>query len=109
MMRSRRTHAWRRSCASPSTCGCRRWCAPRAEILYNLLRPYADRNVVIGLGGGCNGAAGRFLGTLAVTLDRPEEADARFAAAAEFNRRMEAWPWLARTQFAWASMILSHV
>ncbi len=46
----------------------------RAAILYDLLRPYADTNVVIGLGAVCLGSTSRYLGRLALTLGRPEQA-----------------------------------
>ena len=44
--------------------------AERAAVLYDLLTPVADANVVIGLGAVCLGATSRYLGRLALTLGR---------------------------------------
>ena len=41
--------------------------APRAELLYDLLLPYADRCVVV-FGVFCQGSASRPLGSLATTM-----------------------------------------
>ena len=42
--------------------------------LYELLAPYRDGNVVIGLAAACLGSAARYLGRLAATIGRADEA-----------------------------------
>ncbi|MGZ4177245.1 MAG: ATP-binding protein, partial [Solirubrobacteraceae bacterium] len=55
--------------------------APRAALLYDLLTPFADTNVVIGLGAVCRGATSRYLGRLALTLGRRADAVAHLRHA----------------------------
>jgi DNA-binding NarL/FixJ family response regulator len=80
----------------------------RATILYQLLRPYAERAVVIGNAVACYGAMSRYLGTLATTLARWDEAAQHFEDALAMNARMDARPWLAHTQYAYATMLLAR-
>ena len=80
----------------------------RAATLYQLLLPYADRNVVIGNAVACYGALSRYLGALATTLERWDEAAQHFEDALAMNTRMEAWPWLAHTQYQYATMLLAR-
>jgi len=78
--------------------------AERAAILYELLEPYADTNVVIGLGAVCLGSTSRYLGRLALTLGRQEEAVARLRHAVAANASLQAVVELAhsRVDLAWA-------
>jgi DNA-binding SARP family transcriptional activator/tetratricopeptide (TPR) repeat protein len=78
--------------------------AERAAILYELLGPYADTNVVIGLGAVCLGATSRYLGRLALTLGRREEAVAHLRHAVAANASLQATIELAhsRLDLAWA-------
>jgi tetratricopeptide (TPR) repeat protein len=69
-----------------------------AERLYELMTPYADRNVVAGRGAASFGPAARYCGVLAAALGRYDEADAHFDAAEEMSRRTWALPALARTR-----------
>jgi tetratricopeptide (TPR) repeat protein len=80
----------------------------RARELYALLEPYAGRNVVVGRAATCNGSASRLLGILAGTLHEWELAERHFAAALEMHGAMGARPWTARTQLAWAEMLLAR-
>lgn len=80
--------------------------ASAAEVLYGLLLPYAARNIVAVEGWICLGSAARLLGHLAATMGRWEESEARFEAALELNARMGARPWLVRTQYQYAQMLL---
>jgi tetratricopeptide (TPR) repeat protein len=80
--------------------------ARRAELLYPMLLPYAGRNIVIGLAVDCWGAASRFLGLLATTMRRWEDAERHFSEAFEMNARMGASSFVALTQHAWATMLL---
>lgn len=79
---------------------------PHARILYDLLLPYCARNVV---GGDvvCLGSAARYLGMLAGTLARPEDAAAHFEAALEMNARLGATPLVAHVQYDYARMLLA--
>ena len=77
----------------------------RAAILHQLLQPYAERTVVVGTAAACYGALARYLGALATTLERWDEAERHFEDALAMNARMEAWPWLAHTQYQYATML----
>jgi tetratricopeptide (TPR) repeat protein len=80
----------------------------RAESLYRLLEPYAGRNVVVGRAATCNGAAARLLGILAAAMHSWETAERHFISALEMHERMGARPWVARTQLAYAEMLLTR-
>ena len=80
----------------------------RAATLYQLLLPYAGRTVVVGNAAACYGALSRYLGALATTLERWDEAAQHFEDALAMNTRMEAWPWLAHTQYQYATMLLAR-
>jgi tetratricopeptide (TPR) repeat protein len=75
--------------------------ADRARTLYELLSPYAARNA-------CTadyistGSVSRPLGVLASTLSRWHQAERHFEDALTANARMDARPWVARTQFDYA-------
>jgi DNA-binding SARP family transcriptional activator len=79
--------------------------APRAEQLYELLLPYADVNVVIGLGVVCEGAAARYLGRLAAATGRRGDAERHFEEALERNTALGAPVCLARTQLEYAQAL----
>src|SRR5262249_5656856 len=64
----------------------------RAGTLYRLLLPYAGYNVIVGSAVACYGALSRYLGALATTLARWDEAVQHFEDALAMNTRMEAWP-----------------
>jgi tetratricopeptide (TPR) repeat protein len=80
----------------------------RAATLYQLLLPYTGRTVVIGNAAACYGAVSRYLGALATTLGRWDEAAQHFEDALAMNARMEAWPWLAHSQYQYATMLLAR-
>lgn len=80
----------------------------RAAIVYELLRPYATRNITAGWGDVARGCAALYLGSLARLLGRLDDAEAHFELALERNRRMGARPALARTQFEYGRMALSR-
>jgi tetratricopeptide (TPR) repeat protein len=80
-----------------------------AVTLYDLLLPYATHNVVIGGDAvGCHGAVARLLGLLATTLQRWELAVQHFAAALSMHQRLGARPFVARTQYAYAAMLVAR-
>ena len=78
----------------------------RAAVLYDHLSPFDGRNVVVGYEVVFYGALSRYLGALATTLERWDDAIRHFEAALATNARMEAWTWLAHTQFQYADMLL---
>jgi tetratricopeptide (TPR) repeat protein len=79
--------------------------AERAEILHQLLLPYADLTVVVGSATVCLGATSRFLGQLATVLGHWDLAEAHFERALGMNTRMDAIPWIAHTRFQYARML----
>ncbi len=78
----------------------------RAAALYQRLLPYAERNVVFGAHTASFGAASRLLGMLATTLQRWELAQHHFEHAIAFDQRTGGRPWLARSRFEFAAMLL---
>ncbi len=82
--------------------------AERAALLYSLLLPYDGQAVVVGLATACHGAVARFLGLLAMTLARWQEAERHFEDALAMDARMGARPWLAHTQHQYAAMLLAR-
>jgi tetratricopeptide (TPR) repeat protein len=80
----------------------------RASTLYDLLLPYAQQNIVVGFATACLGSGSRYLGLLATTLTRWDEAEGHFRAALEMHARLGARPLLARTQSAYAAMLLTR-
>jgi tetratricopeptide (TPR) repeat protein len=79
----------------------------RAEVIHRLLTPYAGY-AIIASDGACFGAGSRFLGQLAATMGRWQEAEAHFDQALAMNARMGAKPWLAHTQYHYALMLLAR-
>ena len=82
--------------------------ARRAATLYRLLLPYNGYTVVVGGTYVCYGAAARYLGMLATTMERWEDAAQHFEDALAMNARMGARPWLAHTQHQYAVMLLAR-
>ena len=80
----------------------------RAAMLYDLLLPYARRYLVVGESAACFGSASRYLGLLAATMSRWEEAAQHFEDAIEMNTRLEARPYLAHTQHDYARMLIDR-
>jgi tetratricopeptide (TPR) repeat protein len=76
--------------------------------LYRLLAPYPGRNVVVPPAAVCLGSSSRPLGLLAAALHRWDEAERHFADALAMNSEMGARPWVARTQFNYAQMLLAR-
>ena len=82
--------------------------APRAATLYQLLLPYHGQTIVVGPAHVCYGPASHYLGLLAATMERWEEAARHFEDALAMNTRMGARPWLAHTQHEYATMLLAR-
>jgi tetratricopeptide (TPR) repeat protein len=66
----------------------------RALRLYEILEPERERHVTTGAA--WFGTTAHYLGLLAATLDRPDEAQEHFAAAQRTYESLDARPWLAR-------------
>ncbi|WP_028059144.1 ATP-binding protein [Candidatus Solirubrobacter pratensis] len=81
---------------------------PRAAELYSLLLPYAGRNVVVGRNATNNGCASRLLGVLAAAQGEWDLAERHFEEAQKMHAHMGARPWHARTQVAYAEMLLAR-
>ncbi len=77
----------------------------RAATLHEELLPYEHVNVVVGPALGCFGAVSRYLGLLAVTCGRLDDAERHFTAALALNTRMGARAWVAHTQADLAAML----
>ncbi len=76
-----------------------------APKLYDLLVPFANRNVIVGALAHFYGSTSRFLGLLATTLERWDEAEKHFNEALEMHAELSP-PWLGWTQFQYADMLL---
>jgi hypothetical protein len=76
-------------------------------VLYELLEPWAAFNAV-DHPEGIRGSISRYLGILAATLRRWDDAAPRFEDALAMNERMGVRPWLARTQSGYARVLLAR-
>jgi DNA-binding CsgD family transcriptional regulator len=78
-----------------------------AATLYHSLLSYEGYNIVVSGSVACYGAASRYLGLLAATMSRWEEAQHHFEDALALHTAMGAKPWLAHTQYEYATMLLT--
>jgi DNA-binding CsgD family transcriptional regulator/tetratricopeptide (TPR) repeat protein len=76
-----------------------------ARVLYRELRGLEGKNVVIGAGVACYGAADRHLGMLAATAGDLDAAEHHLEAALEANRRLDSPTWIAHTQYELAQAL----
>jgi tetratricopeptide (TPR) repeat protein len=81
--------------------------ADGAEALYARLEPHADRLVQTGFSG-CWGSVRRFLGVLAATAGRPDEARTHFEAALDRHIALAAPGLVARTRCDLGELMLAH-
>jgi class 3 adenylate cyclase len=79
--------------------------ARRAAMTYNILLPYAQRQVTVGFAFLCEGSASLSLGEAATAMGRWDDAERHFEEALSFDERTGTPPWLARTQYEYASML----
>jgi DNA-binding CsgD family transcriptional regulator len=77
----------------------------RAETLYNLIVPFADHCVTVPTSL-CTGSTSFFLGLLATTLRRWDQATQHFNDALAVNADIGSRPWVAETQQEFAAMLL---
>jgi class 3 adenylate cyclase/tetratricopeptide (TPR) repeat protein len=81
--------------------------ADRASELYELLAPFSSQ--FVGTAITCMfGTVAWQLGTLSATLERYEQAEEHFAAAAEIEQRLGAPLMLARTRADWARTLIAR-
>jgi tetratricopeptide (TPR) repeat protein len=80
----------------------------RAEQLYDLLLPYRDVTVIAPIATVCCGSAARYLGMLASVIGDWPTAEEHFTAALVIDEQLEAWPWLAHTQYEFAAALLAR-
>jgi hypothetical protein len=78
-----------------------------AEDLYETLLPFGDRVVTMDGTFFCMGAASRYLGLLARSLDRPAEASRHLERAVELDDRIGAIPWSIRSRLHLAELLKS--
>ena len=79
--------------------------ARRAALLYEILHPYAARQLALPLTISCYGSAARPLGMLAAAMGDWARAETHFEAALTFDARLDAPPWLAQSQLEYALML----
>ncbi len=77
-----------------------------AEILYDLIEPWADQVAWNGATG-C-GHARTYLGLLAAALGRDEQADEHFALAIEIQEREGMLVWAGRAHLGWAEALAAR-
>ncbi len=78
-----------------------------AAVLYRLLLPWATFNAAEHPEG-MRGSISRYLGLLATTTERCDDAAQHFEYALQTNERMGARPWLAHTQHDYAQLLLAR-
>jgi class 3 adenylate cyclase/tetratricopeptide (TPR) repeat protein len=80
-----------------------------AAVLYDALLPYAGLCITMpGYKSGFLGTASLYLGMLAAMLSRPEDAARHLEDALAVHARLGAAPWVARTQFEYATLLLAR-
>jgi tetratricopeptide (TPR) repeat protein len=77
----------------------------RALTLYEQALPFERRHAHV-IGEGSVGAMDRYLGLLAATMGRLEEAERHFQVAIEVNDRMGARPWTAHARYDLADLLV---
>jgi tetratricopeptide (TPR) repeat protein len=82
--------------------------ASRASRLYELLIACDDRLIVMGTNGPCFGAKAHWLGMLASTMKKWDDAVEHFEDAIETNTRIGARPYHARSQHEYARMLIER-
>jgi hypothetical protein len=81
--------------------------AARATVLYEQLLPYGKLNVVTGLGISYVGSVELYLGLVAATAARWDDADRHFTSARRVHEGLRSSPWVARTEHEHAQMLMA--
>jgi tetratricopeptide (TPR) repeat protein len=79
-----------------------------AARVYQLYLPYSGLAAVSGFASHCPGAVDRYLGQLAGTLGKWDEAEAHYTAAIELETGLRSPPLLARTEYWYGRMLLER-
>ena len=82
--------------------------AERAATLYKMLIPYKTYNAVMIFSWDFIGAVAYYLGLLATTLERWEDAEEHFRFALERHEYMQLPPYIANTQHQYAAMLVKR-
>jgi tetratricopeptide (TPR) repeat protein len=82
----------------------RRWAAD----MYEALLPYSSQCIILAEGGAWRGAVTHFLGVLSTMMGEWDDAERHFAHAIAVHERAEAPPFIARTQYEWAKMLVAR-
>jgi eukaryotic-like serine/threonine-protein kinase len=82
--------------------------AERAARIYELMLPYADRNITIGWYEVSYGAVARYLGKLAALVGRFDEAERHFDQAIAMHQALGAIAWQAHAHHEYAAMLLAR-
>ncbi len=82
--------------------------AQRAAVLYRLLLPFAGRHIFAGRNLAFIGSVSGYLGLLATTMRRWEEAERHFQETLAAHARIGARPWVAHAQQDYARMLLAR-
>jgi tetratricopeptide (TPR) repeat protein len=80
----------------------------RGAVVYELLRPFADRNVVHDLIRAYRGSVSLYLALAATAMREWEKAAEHFEAALDMNARMGIRPYVARGEYEYARMLLAR-
>lgn len=80
----------------------------RAEVIYELLLPYADRSAVAGAGIASMGSVSAYLGVLASIMERWTQALAHFEYALQDDARMGCWPFRVLACFHYGEMLVAR-
>ncbi|MCH8902188.1 MAG: tetratricopeptide repeat protein, partial [Chloroflexi bacterium] len=80
----------------------------RARVLYEMLLPYRNQHVVVGDAVLYFGSAAYNLGLAAATMGDLDEAETLLKEAIEAERRCRARPYLARSQYEYAAVLVER-
>jgi tetratricopeptide (TPR) repeat protein len=80
----------------------------RAGVLYGYLLPHSSTQLVIGSSAIGVGSIDRFLGILATTLGRWDDAECHFESALEMNERVRSLPYNVFTEQEYGAMLLKR-
>lgn len=103
-----RDYTWRFTLACLAYSAARMRDEERAAKLRDLLAPSARYGVVRGGGVTFFGSASYWLGMLDTLLGRHADAEAHLAAALAFHERLGAPPWIARTRYEQAKLLIAR-
>ncbi|HUG16668.1 MAG TPA: AAA family ATPase [Thermomicrobiales bacterium] len=80
--------------------------ARRAILLYDMLLPFEDRNLFLRNSDFTGGSVAYYLGLLAMTMERWNDAERHLQDGLQKNEAWGQWPYAAHARHAWADMLL---